>query len=81
MLINRGPLPRRGVLLSDWFNQQQTVDDKLMELEQIKRELDCDYSLENAARFHELFDELQQDVLDLTYKSNYRFELRVEAEG
>lgn len=80
MLKARGPLPRRGVSLGEWFGQQRTVDDKLMELEQIKRELDCDYNLENAAKFHKLFDELQQDILELTYKSNYRFEIRVEAE-
>lgn len=80
MLKARGPLPRRGVSLGEWFDKQQNVDDKLMELEQIKRELDRDYNLENTAKFHELFDELQQDVLELTYITNYRFELRVEAE-
>ena len=80
MLIDRGPLPRQEIQLSEWFYQQQTVDDKLIELEQLNRELDHDYDLgreykEKAVLFHELYKEMNQEMLELSYKTNYRFEL------
>ena len=85
MLIDRGPLPRKEIQLSEWFYQQQTVDDKLIELEQLKRELDHDYDSgkeykEKAIFFHELYEEMHQEMVKLSYKTNYRFELRTEVE-
>ena len=83
MLIDRGLLPRKEIQLSEWFYQQQTVDDKLIKLEQLKRELDDDYDSgreykEKAVLFHELYKEMNQEMLELSYKTNYRFELRIE---
>lgn len=85
MLIDRGPLPRRGIQLSEWFYQQQTVDDKLIKLEQLKRELDHDYDSckeykDKAVLFHELYKKMNQEMLELSYKTNYQFELRTEVE-
>lgn len=85
MLKARGPLPRRGVSLDEWFEEQRAVENKLIELENLKRELDRDYDeggdyKEKANRFHELFEEMQQEFLNVSYKTNYRYELRVEAE-
>lgn len=85
MLKARGPLPRRGISLGEWFEEQRTVENKLIELENLKCELDRDYDegrdyKEKAIRFHELYEQMNREMLELSYKTNYRFELRVEAE-
>jgi len=85
MLINLGPLPGRDIKLREWFEQQRNVDDKLDQLEQLKRELDHDYDSgkeykEKSISFHELYEEMNQEMLELYYKTNYRFELRTEVE-
>ncbi|MER2001279.1 MAG: hypothetical protein ABS862_01550 [Carnobacterium inhibens] len=83
MLKARGPLPRRDVSLGEWFKEQRAVENKLNELENLKRELDRDYDegrdyKEKAVRFHELYEQMNREMLELSYKTNYRFELRME---
>lgn len=85
MLKARGPLPRRGVQLGEWFNEQRSLEKMLIKLEQLNRELDCEYDSgreykEKAIQFHKLYDQMRLKMMELSYKTNYRFELRMEIE-